>query len=44
MIENNMQVTIMAKSEITTDVPEYKDLNSLFPSSGWNENRRIGVA
>jgi hypothetical protein len=40
MIEGKTRVAIMAKSEVTTDVPEHRDLNTAFPATDWNKRCR----
>ena len=36
MIEHKTRVAIMAKTEVTTDIPEHRDLNIAFPTTDWN--------
>jgi len=40
MAEKKTRVAIMAKSEVTTDIPEHADLNTAFPSTDWNKRCR----
>ncbi len=40
MIENKIRVGIMAKSEVTTDLPECRDWNKIFPGTDWNKRGR----
>ena len=40
MVEKKTRVAIMAKSEVTTDIPEHADLNTAFPSTDWNKRCR----
>lgn len=37
MIERNTRVAVMSKSEVTTDIPEHRDLNTVFPQTDWNQ-------
>jgi hypothetical protein len=43
MIANGSLVAVIAKSEVTTDIPEYRDLYTAFPSSDWNSMRGVGA-
>ena len=36
MVKNNTRVAVMAKSEVTTDIPEHSDLYQVFPGTDWN--------
>lgn len=40
MVQNKMLVAIMAKDEVTTDIPEHSDLNRVFPATDWNKRAR----
>jgi hypothetical protein len=40
MIEGKTRVAIMAKTEVTTDIPEHRDLNTKFPTTDWNKRCR----
>ncbi len=40
MIERKTRVAIMAKTEVTTDIPEHGDLNTAFPNTDWNQRSR----
>jgi len=40
LIENKLRVGIMAKTEVTTDLPECRDWNTLFPETNWNTRGR----
>lgn len=40
MIEQKTRVAIMARSEVTTDIPEHRDLNAVFPKTDWNKRCR----
>jgi hypothetical protein len=37
MSERKIRVAIMARTEVTTDVPEHSDLNEVFPGTDWNK-------
>jgi len=40
MIARKTRVAIMAKTEVTTDIPEHRDLNIAFPQTDWNRRCR----
>jgi hypothetical protein len=40
MIERKTRVAIMARTEVTTDVPEHADLPKAFPKTDWNRRCR----
>src|SRR5258708_32977138 len=40
MIENKIRIGIMAKTEVTTDLPEYRDWNEVSPETDWNTRGR----
>lgn len=40
MIGKKTRVAVMAKTEVTTDVPEHADLNTAFPKTDWNKRCR----
>lgn len=40
MIERKVRVAIMARTEVTTDIPEHADLNRAFPKTDWNRRCR----
>jgi hypothetical protein len=40
MVERKTCVAIMAKTEVTTDIPEHSDLNTAFPGTDWNKRCR----
>lgn len=40
LLENRTRVAIMAKSEVTTDIPEHADLNKVYPKTDWNKRCR----
>jgi hypothetical protein len=40
LVERKVRVAIMAKSEVTTDVPEHADLYTAFPGTDWNKRCR----
>jgi hypothetical protein len=43
MMSQGMLVAIIATSEVTTDLPEYADLNSAFPGGNWDSLRGVGA-
>jgi hypothetical protein len=43
MIEKRVRVGIMAKTEVTTNMPEHSDLNTAFPGTNWNQYRGLGA-
>ena len=43
MIRHRIRVGIIAKGQKTTDLPEYRELNTLFPGSDWDNTRGIGA-
>src|SRR5437868_8119141 len=40
MSERKTRLAIMAKTEVTTDIPEHRDLNTAFPQTDWNKRCR----
>ncbi len=40
MIGNGARVAVMARTEVTTDIPEHADLNTAFPGTDWDERAR----
>jgi hypothetical protein len=40
MIGRKTRVAIMAKTEVTTDIPEHRDLYTAFPKTDWNKRCR----
>lgn len=40
MINLNTRVGIMAQSEVTTDIPEHSNLNTVFPDTDWDARAR----
>jgi len=40
MIQHKTRVAIMARTEVTTDIPEHRDLNKVFPATDWNKRCR----
>jgi len=40
MIENKIRIGIIAKSEVPTDMPEYRNLNDSFPDTDWDTRGR----
>jgi hypothetical protein len=42
MIENKARVAVMSQEEVVTDMPEYNDLDNLYPGRDWNQHRGLG--
>jgi hypothetical protein len=40
MINHGLRIAIMADTEVTTDIPEHRDLNEAFPGTDWNKRAR----
>jgi hypothetical protein len=40
---NHLHVAVLAEHEVTTNIPEYADLNTVFPGTEWNAIRAIGA-
>jgi uncharacterized protein YxeA len=40
LIGNRLKVAIIGKSEVTTDIPEYRNLYTQFPGTDWNTRTR----
>ena len=40
MIAHHARVSVMARSEVTTDIPEHADLYTAFPGTDWNVRAR----
>lgn len=38
--ENNTRFGVIGRNQVTTDLPEYRDLNSLFPETDWDTRTR----
>jgi hypothetical protein len=43
LIINRVRVGVMAKTEVTTDMPEHSDLNTALPPTDWNKFRGIAA-
>jgi len=43
MIEQQMRVAVIGDGEVTTDVPEYRNLNQMFPQQDWDQLRGVGA-
>ena len=43
MVNLHMSVAVIGVGEVTTDVPEYRNLNTMFPTQDWNRLRGIGA-
>lgn len=40
MIANEARVSVMARTEVTTDIPEHADLDTAFPGTDWDTRAR----
>ena len=40
MVDSNTRISIMAESEVTTDIPEHSDLYTAFPNTDWDARAR----
>ena len=43
MIGQQMRVAMIGENEVTTDVPEYANLNQMFPQQDWDRLRGVGA-
>ena len=43
MIQQQMRVTVIGEAEVTTNVPEYRNLNQMFPGQDWDRLRGVGA-
>jgi hypothetical protein len=43
MIQQEMRVAVIGQSEVTTNVPEYRNLNQMFPQQDWDLLRGVGA-
>jgi len=43
MIDARIHVAVLARDEVTTDIPEYSDLYRAFPNTDWNALRGLGA-
>jgi hypothetical protein len=43
MVRLNMSVAIIGVDQVTTDIPEYRNLNQMFPTQDWNSLRGVGA-
>jgi hypothetical protein len=43
MIDRHVRVAVIAQKEVTTDIPEYADLNRVFPGTEWNSIRGVSA-
>ena len=43
MIAQQMRVAIIGRNEMTTDIPDYRNLNTMFPQQDWNRLRGVGA-
>ena len=40
LVRRKVRIAVMAASEVTTDLPEHRDLNQVIPGTNWNERAR----
>lgn len=40
MVQNRLRLAVMAETEVTTDIPEHRDLYTAFPGTDWNTRTR----
>ena len=40
LAESGVRIAVMAASEVTTDIPEHRDLNRAFPGTDWDRRAR----
>lgn len=40
MVQNRLRLAVMAETEVTTDIPEHRDLYTAFPGTDWNTRSR----
>jgi len=43
MVTLDMRVAVIARGEVTTDLPEYADLNTAYPGTNWDALRGVGA-
>jgi hypothetical protein len=43
MVGQGMRVAVIARGEVTTDIPEYRNLYTTFPDGKWDELRGVGA-
>jgi hypothetical protein len=43
MMGQGMRVAVIARDEVTTDIPEYRNLYTTFPDGKWDELRGVGA-
>ena len=43
MIAQQLSVAVIGDTEVTTDVPEYRNLNQMFPRQNWDRLRGVGA-
>jgi hypothetical protein len=43
MIGRQMHVVVIGRNEKTTDMPDYRNLNSMFPGGDWDNQRGVGA-
>src|SRR6185295_2759890 len=43
MINQGMTVAVIGVNEVTTQIPEYRNLNAMFPNQNWDRLRGVGA-
>jgi len=43
MINQGMSVAVIGVNEVTTQIPEYRNLNAMFPNQNWDRLRGVGA-
>jgi hypothetical protein len=43
MIDRNMRIAILGRNEVTTQIPEYRNLDTMFPQQDWDRLRGVGA-
>jgi hypothetical protein len=43
LVARRMRVAVIGRAEVTTDIPEYRDLDVAFPLSNWDALRGVGA-
>lgn len=43
MVERKLRVAVIGTSEVLTNIPEYRDLYTVFPTDDWNAMRGVGA-
>lgn len=40
LVSNKLRIGVMGRNEVTTDIPEHRDLNTVFPGTDWDTRAR----